>query len=74
MDKLARAERAWLCPPEQTLQVVYECCLCGEEICVSEEFLETCEGMLCRACLDSATVREFAGTVLGLTTNIAYTD
>lgn len=74
MDKFARAEAAWLTPPEQIPEIIYECCLCGAEICSGEEYLETCEGMLCPECLDSVTIREFARTVLGTTTTTAYKD
>lgn len=71
---MARAETAWLRPPEPAGRAVASCCLCGEDICSGEEYLETELGRLCLACLEELTVREFAGTVLGLTTTIAYTD
>ncbi|WP_293726112.1 hypothetical protein [uncultured Phascolarctobacterium sp.] len=74
MEAFNRAERDWLSPPEPPDVAVYECCLCGEGICVGEEFLELCEGMVCPACLDAVTVREFAAAVWGSTTNTAYTD
>lgn len=73
-DSFARAERDWLAPPEPDGTAVYECCLCGEPICGGEEYLETEGGRLCPECLDSVTIREFAGTILKMTTNIAYTD
>lgn len=74
MGSFARAEAAWLRPPEVNCRAVYNCCLCGEVICAGGEYLETCEGMVCPACLDGLTAREFACTFLGLATTIAYTD
>ena len=68
MSSFTRAESDWLRPPEYDDRAVYECCLCGEGICAGEEYLETGEGMVCPTCLDDLTVREFASTVLRLTT------
>ena len=67
MSSFTRAESDWLRPPEYDDRAVYECCLCGEGIWPGE-------GMVCPTCLDDLTVREFASTVLRLTTTIACTD
>ncbi|WP_455652424.1 hypothetical protein [Phascolarctobacterium sp.] len=64
MTHFAVIENAWLEPPQQLPEAIYNCELCAEAVCAGDPYIELDGLIICAYCLDGLTARELAVEVL----------